>query len=36
MEFNVDGVDKSLPIHFLRGAFEDVLQEMNYQPGAAY
>ena len=34
IEFNVDGVDKSLPIRFLQGAFEDVLKEMNYQPGA--
>lgn len=34
IEFNMDGVDKSLPIHFLQGAFEDVLQEMNYQPGS--
>ena len=33
MEFNVNGVDKSVPIHFLRGAFDDVLKEMNYQPG---
>jgi hypothetical protein len=33
IEFNVDGVDKSLPIRFLQGAFEDVLNEMNYQPG---
>ena len=33
IEFNVDGVDKSLPIRFLQGAFEDVLKEMNYQPG---
>ncbi len=34
IEFNVDGVDKSLPIRFLQGDFEDVLKEMNYQPGA--
>lgn len=34
IEFNVEGVDKSLPIRFLQGAFEDVLKEMNYQPGA--
>ena len=34
IEFNVDGVDKSLPIRFLQGAFEDVLKEMNYQPGS--
>ena len=33
IEFNVDGVDKSLPIHFLQGAFEEVLKEMEYQPG---
>jgi len=33
IEFNVDGVDKSLPIRFLQGAFEDVLKEMNYRPG---
>jgi len=33
IEFNVPGVDKSLPIHYLQGAFEEVLQEMNYQPG---
>jgi hypothetical protein len=34
IEFNVDGVDKALPIRFLQGAFEDVLKEMNYQPGS--
>ena len=34
IEFNVDGVDKSLPIRFLQGAFDEVLKEMNYQPGA--
>jgi len=34
IEFNIDGVDKSLPIRFLQGAFESVLNEMNYQPGA--
>jgi len=34
IEFNVDGVGKSLPIRFLQGAFEDVLKEMNYQPGS--
>jgi len=33
IEFNVDGVDKSLPIRFLQGSFEDVLKEMHYQPG---
>ena len=33
IEFNVDGVDKSLPIRFLQGAFEDVLKEMHYKPG---
>ncbi len=33
IEFNVAGVDKSVPIRFLQGAFEDVLNEMNYQPG---
>jgi hypothetical protein len=33
IEFNVEGVDKSLPIFFLQGAFEDVLKEMNYRPG---
>ena len=33
IEFNIDGVDKSLPIHFLQGAFEDILNEMGYQPG---
>ncbi len=33
IEFNVDGVDKALPIRFLQGAFEEVLKEMNYQPG---
>ena len=33
IEFNVDGVDKALPIRFLKGAFEDVLKQMNYQPG---
>ena len=36
IEFNVEGVDKSLPIRFLQGAFEDVLKEMNYQPGSAH
>ncbi len=34
IEFNVDGVDKSLPIRYLQGAFKSVLKEMNYQPGA--
>ena len=33
IEFNVDGVDKALPIRFLQGAFEEVLKEMDYQPG---
>ncbi|MDE1920346.1 MAG: hypothetical protein KGI24_02730 [Candidatus Omnitrophica bacterium] len=33
IEFNVEGVDKSLPIHFLQGAFEEVLKEMKYRPG---
>jgi hypothetical protein len=33
IEFNVGGVDKSLPIHFLQRAFEDVLKEMDYKPG---
>ncbi len=33
MEFNVEGVDKSAPIRFLQGAFDDVLKQMNYQPG---
>jgi hypothetical protein len=33
IEFNVQGVDKSVPIRFLQGAFDDVLKEMNYQPG---
>jgi len=33
IEFNVEGVDKSVPIRFLQGAFESVLNEMNYQPG---
>ena len=33
IEFNVDGVDKSVPIRFLQQAFEDVLKEMKYQPG---
>jgi len=33
IEFNVKGVDKSVPIRFLQSAFEDVLKEMNYQPG---
>jgi hypothetical protein len=33
IEFNVDGVDKSVPIRFLRAAFEDVLKEMDYKPG---
>jgi hypothetical protein len=34
IEFNIDGVDKSLPIHFLQGSFEDVLKQMEYHPGA--
>lgn len=34
IEFNVDGVDKSLPIRFLQRAFDDVLKEMDYQPGS--
>jgi len=34
IEFNVEGVDKALPIRFLQGAFEEVLKEMHYQPGA--
>jgi hypothetical protein len=34
IEFNVGGVNKSVPILFLQVAFEDVLKEMNYQPGA--
>ena len=33
IEFNVDGVDKALPVLFLQGAFDDVLKEMDYQPG---
>ncbi len=33
IEFNVDGVDKSLPVRFLQGAFADVLKEMDYRPG---
>jgi hypothetical protein len=33
IEFNVAGVDKSVPIHFLQSTFEHVLKEMNYQPG---
>ncbi len=33
IEFNVRGVDKSLPIHFLQVAFGDVLDVMDYQPG---
>ncbi len=33
LEFNVMGVDKSLPILFLRGSFDQVLKEMDYQPG---
>jgi hypothetical protein len=33
IEFNVDGVDKSVPIRFLQGAFKDVLKEMDYKPG---
>jgi len=33
IEFNVDGVDKSVPIRFLQSAFDDVLGEMDYQPG---
>ncbi len=33
IEFNVQGVDKSVPIRFLQGAFDDVLKVMNYQPG---
>jgi len=34
IEFNIEGVDKSTPIFFLKGAFEDVLKEMNYRPGS--
>ncbi len=34
IEFNVQGVDKSVPIRFLQGAFENVLKEMDYQPGS--
>jgi len=34
IEFNVEGVDKSVPIRFLQGAFDDVLKEMHYQPGS--
>ena len=33
IEFNVEGVDKSVPIRFLQKAFDDVLNQMNYQPG---
>jgi len=33
LEFNVIGVDKSLPIHFLQGNFDRVLKEMKYKPG---
>jgi hypothetical protein len=33
IEFNVVGVDKSLPIRFLQGAFDSVLKEMKYRPG---
>jgi len=33
IEFNVDGVDKSLSINFLKSAFDDVLKEMKYKPG---
>ena len=33
IEFNIDGVDKSLPIRFLQRAFDDVLKEMKYTPG---
>lgn len=33
IEFNVEGVDKALPIRFLQGAFIEVLKEMSYQPG---
>lgn len=33
MEFNVDGVDKSLPIRFLQSSFDEVLNEMKYLPG---
>ena len=32
-EFNVDGVDKAVPIRFLQHSFDAVLKEMNYQPG---
>ena len=32
-EFNVDGVDKAVPIRFIQVAFDSVLKEMNYQPG---
>ena len=34
IEFNVEGVDKSVPIRFLQEAFDDVLKQMNYQPGS--
>ena len=34
IEFNVNGVDKALPIHFLQGAFDNVLMQMNYTPGS--
>lgn len=33
IEFNVEGVDKALPVRFLQGAFEEVLKEMEYKPG---
>lgn len=32
-EFNRAGVDKSLPIHFLRTCWKDVLDQMKYKPG---
>jgi len=33
IEFNVKGVDKSVPIRYLQRAFDEVLRSMNYQPG---
>ncbi|MBF0510939.1 MAG: hypothetical protein HQL13_01280 [Candidatus Omnitrophica bacterium] len=33
IEFNIDGVDKALPLYFIQNAFNEVLEEMKYQPG---
>jgi hypothetical protein len=33
IEFNVMGVDKSVPIRFVQRTFDEVLDSMNYKPG---